>query len=85
MNSNRIKVRCRLSGAGYKRQRKERDVQNKIGVVALQRFLVPVQLPPQHSGQELVIPDLPSEDNGSVESEITTSDPDPFETVHERR
>ena len=29
VNSNRAKVRCRLSGAGYKRQRKERDVQNR--------------------------------------------------------
>ena len=30
-----------------------------------------------------MIPDPPSEDNGSVKSEIATSDPDPFETVHE--
>ena len=83
MNSNRTKVRCRLSGAGYKPQHKVRDLQNKIGAVSLQRFLVPVQLPPQHSGQGLVIPDALPEDNGSGESDIATSDPDPFETVHE--
>ncbi|KAI6648276.1 hypothetical protein LOD99_12085 [Oopsacas minuta] len=84
MNSNRAKVRSRRSGAGYKRQRKECDAQNKIGAVELQRFLVPVQHPPQNTGQERVIPDPPLEDNGSVESDIgTRSDPDPSETIHE--
>ena len=84
MNSNSAKVSCRQSGDGYKRKRKERDAQNKIGAVKLQRFLVPVQLPPQNTGQERVIPDPPLEDNGSVESDIATrSDLDPSETVHE--
>ena len=41
MNSNRAKVRCRLSGAGYKRQSKDREVQNKIGAVKIAMFSSP--------------------------------------------
>ena len=56
MTSKRTKCRERLSGAGYKRQRLERDEQNMMGAAALQHFLVPVQIPPQNSGQEHAIP-----------------------------
>ena len=70
MTSKRTKGCERLSGAGYTRQRCERDEQNKIGAAALQRFLVPVQLPPQHTGQEHAFPDPPSDDNERVEDEI---------------
>ena len=70
MTSKRTKCREQLSGAGYKRQRLERDEQNMMGAAALQRFLVPVQIPPQNSGQEHTIPDPPSDDNEIFEVEI---------------
>ena len=41
-----------------------------MGAAALQRFLVPVQIPPQNSGQENAIPDPPSDDNEIFEVEI---------------
>ena len=40
----------------YKRQRLERDEQNMMGAAALRRFLVPVQIPPQNSGQDTRFP-----------------------------
>ena len=43
---------------------------NMMGAAALQRFLVPVQIPPQNSGQEHAIPDPPSDDNEIFEVEI---------------
>ena len=70
MTSKRTKCRERLSGAGYKRQRLERDEQNMMGAAALQRFLVPVQIPPQNYDQEHAIPDPPSDDNEIFEVEI---------------
>ena len=39
-------------------------------IAAVQRFLVPVQIPPQNSGQEHAIPDPPSDDNEIFEVEI---------------
>ena len=41
-----------------------------MGAAALQRFLVPVQLPPEQTGQEHVIPDPPSDDNERFEDQI---------------
>ena len=44
----------------------------------MQSFLVPVQLPPQHTGEEHAIPDPPSHGNERVEGEIAAMcDPDP--------
>ena len=70
MTSKRTKCRERLSLAGYKRQRFERDEQNMMGAVALQHFLVPVRITPQNSGQEHAIPDPPSDDKEIFEVEI---------------
>ena len=60
MTSKRTKCRDWLSGDGYKRQRLERDEQN----------IVPVQIPPQNSGQEHAIPDPPSDGNEIFDVEI---------------
>ena len=70
MTFKRTKCRERLSGAGYKRQRLERDEQNMMGAAVLQRFLVPVQMPPQNSALKHAIPDPPSDDNEIFEVEI---------------
>ena len=70
MTSKRTKCRERLRGAGYKCQRLERYQQNMMGAAALQRFLVPVQILPQNSGQEYAIPDPSSDDNEIFEVEI---------------
>ena len=50
----------------------------------MQRFLVPVELPPQHTGQEHAIPDPPSDGNERVECEIAAmGDRDPSAAVPE--
>ena len=41
-----------------------------MGAAVLQRFVVPVQIRPQNSGQEHTIPDPPSDDNEIFEVEI---------------
>ena len=50
----------------------------------MQRFLVPVQLPPQNTGQEHAFSDPPSDDNERVEDEIPAMvDLDPSAIVPE--
>ena len=74
-----LKGRDRLCGSGYKRQRLNRDIENKKGATALQRFLAPVQPPPQQDDQEQVqeLQDLASSlDNNVNEGAYATVVPE---------
>lgn len=78
--SNRPKGRPRLSGAGYKRQRLERDRQAQQGAAALQRFLVPLELnvtqpeDDEHLPMQLTFPDEP--ENPGEDTEETNAEND---------
>ena len=77
--SKGLKGRDRPSGSGYKCQRLNRDTENKKGAIALQRFLVPVQPPPQQDDQEQVqeLQDLASSlDNNVNEGAYATVVPE---------